>query len=274
MQIYRHRDEQLEVYTTVISPQVCRSTTRHVEADKVVVARVQYQARWPRELDLTQGDLVQVLFREDESWWFGRLAGGAEGYFPAACVEPLQGAESSRATLLRRGSMPAMVQRGGAPCGCTRGRITPRLLRKHSIQRPLDPGEGPSPLDPGPLGPPHQHQAPPSGAPRSGPPPPGPPQTGAPPPRAPPGPPGSCTACWPGPGGRAAPSCPSTASRPAQKTPASSPTSPGPGPGPGPRPGPGPPIPGPRPGPGSPQTCSWAQTWSWACSENPGFQPD
>lgn len=49
----------------------------------------QYRSRWPKELDLTHGDLIQVLFKEDETWWFGRLANGNEGYFPAACVEPL-----------------------------------------------------------------------------------------------------------------------------------------------------------------------------------------
>uniref|UniRef100_A0A8C4EPT3 SH3 domain-containing protein n=1 Tax=Dicentrarchus labrax TaxID=13489 RepID=A0A8C4EPT3_DICLA len=50
----------------------------------------QYRSRWPKELDLNQGDLIQVLFKEDETWWFGRLTNGSEGYFPAACVEPLQ----------------------------------------------------------------------------------------------------------------------------------------------------------------------------------------
>lgn len=50
---------------------------------------MQYRSRWPKELDLNQGDLIQVLFKEDETWWFGRLTNGNEGYFPAACVEPL-----------------------------------------------------------------------------------------------------------------------------------------------------------------------------------------
>lgn len=56
---------------------------------QVEVAVLQYHARWPKELDLNRGDLIQVLFREDDTWWFGRLADGREGYFPAACVEPL-----------------------------------------------------------------------------------------------------------------------------------------------------------------------------------------
>ncbi|XP_033505753.1 uncharacterized protein LOC117271583 [Epinephelus lanceolatus] len=145
-QIYRQSDQQLEVYTTVFSPQVCRSRTRtrHVEAEKVVVAVTQHRSCWQRELDLNQGDLILVLFKEDETWWFGRLTNGSEGFFPAACVQPLQGGVSSRATptLLRRGSVP-VVMTAGAPCGCTSGRSTPKLLRKSSICRPLGP-DGPS----------------------------------------------------------------------------------------------------------------------------------
>uniref|UniRef100_A0A672I6F5 SH3 domain-containing protein n=1 Tax=Salarias fasciatus TaxID=181472 RepID=A0A672I6F5_SALFA len=49
-----------------------------------------YRSRWSKELALNQGDVIQVLFKEDEAWWFGRSANGDEGYFPAACVEPLQ----------------------------------------------------------------------------------------------------------------------------------------------------------------------------------------
>ncbi|XP_045907202.1 myosin-1 [Micropterus dolomieu] len=150
-QIYRQTDQQFEVFTTVISPQVCRSRTRttRVDAQKVVVAVTQYRSRWPKELDLNQGDLIQVLCKEDDSWWFGRLTDGNEGYFPAACVEPLQGGDSSRATPtpLRRGSVPVPVTTAGAPCGCTSGRSTPKLLRKNSIRRPLG-LDGPSAAPP------------------------------------------------------------------------------------------------------------------------------
>ncbi|XP_038573130.1 jouberin [Micropterus salmoides] len=138
-QIYRQTDQQFEVFTTVFSPQVCRSRTRttRVDAQKVVVAVTQYRSRWPKELDLNQGDLIQVLCKEDDSWWFGRLTDGNEGYFPAACVEPLQGGDSSRAapTPLRRG-------RYRSP-----GRSTPKLLRKNSIRRPLG-LDGPSAAPP------------------------------------------------------------------------------------------------------------------------------
>ncbi|XP_034468800.1 uncharacterized protein si:dkey-97a13.12 isoform X2 [Hippoglossus hippoglossus] len=143
-QIYRHTDDQLEIYTTVFSPQVCRSRTRsrHVEAEQVVVAGTQYRSRWPKELDLNPGDRIQVLFKKDEDWWFGRLSNEHEGYFPVSCVE--QGSDSPRATplLVRRGSVPVAVTPAGAPCGCTSGRSTPKLLRKKSILLGLEGGSG------------------------------------------------------------------------------------------------------------------------------------
>ncbi|XP_054876589.1 jouberin-like [Poeciliopsis prolifica] len=145
-QIYSQRDEQLEVFTTIFStgtgpPQfilpVCRTRARHVEGDKVAVVTNQYRSRRPRELDLEPGDLIQVLVQVDESCWFGRLENGAEGFFPSACVELMQGGASSGATptLLRRGSVPAMVQRHSAPCGCSSGRSTPRLVLTQSRRR-------------------------------------------------------------------------------------------------------------------------------------------
>lgn len=51
---------------------------------------MQHRSSWQKELNLNQGDLIQVLFKEDEAWWFGQRSDGKEGYFPAACVEPLQ----------------------------------------------------------------------------------------------------------------------------------------------------------------------------------------
>ncbi|KAM7399958.1 hypothetical protein PAMA_004579 [Pampus argenteus] len=85
-QIYRQSDEQFEVYTTVFSPQVCRSRTRrqHVEAEK--------------------------------------------------------GSDSSTATptLLRRGSVPVVVTTTITTCSCTSGSSTPKLLRKNTIQSPLE----------------------------------------------------------------------------------------------------------------------------------------
>ncbi|KAG7999737.1 Jouberin [Nibea albiflora] len=96
-QIYRQSNKQFEVYTTVFSPQGLFFKLKALWLRtlllcdwQVVVAVTQYRARWPKELDLKKGDLVRVLFKEDETWWFGRLTDGNEGYFPVTCVEPLQ----------------------------------------------------------------------------------------------------------------------------------------------------------------------------------------
>ncbi|KAL2085182.1 hypothetical protein ACEWY4_018502 [Coilia grayii] len=61
--IYRQRNEEFEVFTTVFSPQ--------------------------DELELSQGDVILVLFKHEESRWYGRLQNGQQGYFPASHVTEL-----------------------------------------------------------------------------------------------------------------------------------------------------------------------------------------
>ena len=51
-----------------------------------VVAAINYRPHEDDELELHHGNVIQVLFREDQSWWFGRLQNGNEGYFPATFV--------------------------------------------------------------------------------------------------------------------------------------------------------------------------------------------
>ncbi|CAL8277643.1 unnamed protein product [Lota lota] len=134
-QIYMQSDEQLEVFTTVFSPQVCRSRVRLRPADEdKVVATIHNKAQCPKELDLNHGDVIRVLFKEDKWWWFGRLPNGNEGYFPSACVTTCgpQGGESGEATPtpLRRASVPVMAT-PASPCNL------PGLSRKNSIRRAL-----------------------------------------------------------------------------------------------------------------------------------------
>ncbi|XP_064190196.1 vexin-like [Anguilla rostrata] len=60
----------------------------HVEiigSNKVVVV-VNYQPCGLDELELCQGDVIRVLFKDDESRWFGRLQNGQQGYFPVTHV--------------------------------------------------------------------------------------------------------------------------------------------------------------------------------------------
>nr|XP_046178595.1 jouberin isoform X4 [Oncorhynchus gorbuscha] len=124
--IYVQSDGHFEVFTTVFSPQACRARTRYRPREAVkVVAAVNYRPQWPDELQLCQGDIIQVLFRDEPSWWFGRLQNGAEGYFPTACVTRLNQSSSKDAA-------------PDAPCGCT-SRGTPKVPRheKESLFRAL-----------------------------------------------------------------------------------------------------------------------------------------
>ncbi|XP_048126737.1 uncharacterized protein si:dkey-97a13.12 isoform X2 [Alosa alosa] len=128
-QIYRQSDEQVEVFTTVMSAQMCktRMRQRHEDEEKVVVLQ-QYQACWPDEMDLLPGESVQVLLRDD-TWCFGRLPNGIVGYFPTSCVTlPSQEEE-------REMSSPSVHRRKSVqdttvtPCGFKGGRSL-RLPRR------------------------------------------------------------------------------------------------------------------------------------------------
>ncbi|CAL8323039.1 unnamed protein product [Arctogadus glacialis] len=145
-QIYMQSDEQFEVFTTVFSPKVGRSRVRLRPADEdkasSVVVTIHNRAQGPEELDLSQGDVIQVLVKEDKTWWFGRLPNGNEGYFPSACVATCgPDGESGEATptLLRRASVPVVM---ATPASCNlpgegNGLGTPKLSRKNSIRRAL-----------------------------------------------------------------------------------------------------------------------------------------
>ncbi|XP_023276724.1 jouberin-like isoform X2 [Seriola lalandi dorsalis] len=63
----------------------------HVETDsatvqQVVVSLYDYRANRSDELTLHRGDVIQVLYKDNDNWWFGRLANGQQGYFLASYV--------------------------------------------------------------------------------------------------------------------------------------------------------------------------------------------
>ena len=51
-----------------------------------MVVKHSYKPHWPDELELSQGDVLQVIFKHEESRWYGRLQNGQQGYFPATHV--------------------------------------------------------------------------------------------------------------------------------------------------------------------------------------------
>ena len=46
-----------------------------------------YESQGDQELDLSKGDIVTVVAKEDDMWWCG-LRKGKMGMFPASYVEP------------------------------------------------------------------------------------------------------------------------------------------------------------------------------------------
>ncbi|CAL1596943.1 unnamed protein product [Knipowitschia caucasica] len=95
-QIYMHTNEHFDVFTTVLAPQGrCHFIA---EVEKMVAVHT-YAPQWPDELQLTPGDVVLVLSQHEEGRWFGRLADGQRGYFPASCVMELS---QSKTQSLRR----------------------------------------------------------------------------------------------------------------------------------------------------------------------------
>uniref|UniRef100_A0A8C1LE28 Jouberin n=1 Tax=Cyprinus carpio TaxID=7962 RepID=A0A8C1LE28_CYPCA len=51
-----------------------------------VVSLYEYRANRSDELSIRRGDVIHVLYKDNDSWWFGRLVSGQEGYFPASYV--------------------------------------------------------------------------------------------------------------------------------------------------------------------------------------------
>ncbi|CAB1420790.1 unnamed protein product [Pleuronectes platessa] len=67
------------------------SSGAHVETDsapvqQVVVSLYDYRADRSDELTLRRGDVIHVLYKDNDNWWFGRLVNGQQGYFPASNV--------------------------------------------------------------------------------------------------------------------------------------------------------------------------------------------
>ncbi|XP_023122880.2 jouberin isoform X2 [Amphiprion ocellaris] len=67
------------------------SSGSNVETDsapvqQVVVCLYDYRANRSDELTVRRGDVIQVLYKDNDNWWFGRLVNGQQGYFLASYV--------------------------------------------------------------------------------------------------------------------------------------------------------------------------------------------
>ncbi|XP_029348983.1 jouberin [Echeneis naucrates] len=68
-----------------ISSGVHVDTESHT-VQQIVVSLYDYRANRSDELTLSRGDVIQVLYKDNENWWFGRLVNGQQGYFLASYV--------------------------------------------------------------------------------------------------------------------------------------------------------------------------------------------
>ncbi|XP_053237957.1 jouberin isoform X1 [Podarcis raffonei] len=57
-----------------------------VSVQETVVALYDYTAHRSDELTIHCSDIIQVLYKDNDNWWFGSLANGQQGYFPANYV--------------------------------------------------------------------------------------------------------------------------------------------------------------------------------------------
>ncbi|XP_072313591.1 jouberin isoform X2 [Eucyclogobius newberryi] len=61
-------------------------TTDASQVEQVVVALYDYKANRSDELTIHRGDVIQVLYKDNENWWFGQVSNGQQGYFLASYV--------------------------------------------------------------------------------------------------------------------------------------------------------------------------------------------
>ncbi|TRY66331.1 hypothetical protein DNTS_024322 [Danionella cerebrum] len=83
-QIYTQNHEDFEVYTTVLSPQVCRRVIIKHQGEMMVVG-TDYCTDCEEEVCVRAGEVVLMLYQENTDWCYVRLQNGREGYLPTVC---------------------------------------------------------------------------------------------------------------------------------------------------------------------------------------------
>ncbi|XP_043855754.1 jouberin [Dromiciops gliroides] len=61
-------------------------TDNSLPGPETVVALYDYTAHRSDELTIHRSDIIQVLYKDNDNWWFGSLTNGQQGYFPANYV--------------------------------------------------------------------------------------------------------------------------------------------------------------------------------------------
>uniref|UniRef100_I3IWA8 Jouberin n=1 Tax=Oreochromis niloticus TaxID=8128 RepID=I3IWA8_ORENI len=90
--------DQVAVYSELCYPTALHGVSFHPYENMVafsafgqsqpvhVVSLYDYKANRSDELTIRRGDVIQVLYKDNENWWFGRLENGQQGYFLASYV--------------------------------------------------------------------------------------------------------------------------------------------------------------------------------------------
>ncbi|XP_067398368.1 LOW QUALITY PROTEIN: jouberin [Emydura macquarii macquarii] len=63
-----------------------RGASSSTPVQEIVVALYDYTAHRSDELTIHRSDIIQVLYKDNDNWWFGSLANGQQGYFPTNYV--------------------------------------------------------------------------------------------------------------------------------------------------------------------------------------------
>ena len=64
----------------------CLTAVHHVYLVLQVIAMYPYDANRADELTIQPGDVISVLYVDNENWLMGELADGRQGYFPSNYV--------------------------------------------------------------------------------------------------------------------------------------------------------------------------------------------
>ncbi|KAK9411604.1 jouberin [Crotalus adamanteus] len=72
--------------TNFTASSYARGDANSISVQETVVALYDYTAHRSDELTIHCNDIIQVLYKDNDNWWFGNLANGQQGYFPASYV--------------------------------------------------------------------------------------------------------------------------------------------------------------------------------------------
>lgn len=79
-----------EMSCFLVTPLLCFCDTvftiHHIDSVLQVIAIYDYRAQRSDELTLYKGDVITVLYKDNESWWMGELSDGQQGFFPSNYV--------------------------------------------------------------------------------------------------------------------------------------------------------------------------------------------